>query len=300
MNLSYSQNDSKKEQIVQNIVSVLTDLGFTQYISHFEQNYLVSTTDNEFASKDTQIGLDNLISICDQSDINEWTNIIRDHFMRIKSIKKEKDNLEPEMQNYETALQYLKIRIYPIDYYDIMSKFAILRKNDLGFLEAIVVDYPSTVESLKTEYLKKWDISENNIFNDVTKQTIDDIPEMFEKYEFKYNSNIYLLSSDTNIFVSTSILDLKVKAAPVGKYGSFVSIPNRVNVPVLELTDKTTINGLTVEFMMLTKYMYDKGPGSITSNIYWYDGVKLYLVEINKINGSIKLPDKLTDMIKLY
>jgi hypothetical protein len=106
------------------------------------------------------------------------------------------------------------------------------------------------------------------------------------------------MTSDTNIFLSTDVLGLKVKNTPVGKFGAFVSVPNRINMPVLVLDDLNKINVLTMEFMGLTQYMYKLGPGSISDEFFWYDGERLYPVQNDRSKGAIKLPDELIKRMK--
>jgi len=293
-----AQTTGDRAAVLSEISRTLSEIGFTDYVDHLAEGYIVSRHENDWAGENVTLGLENLISMSLQSPRQNWRKIILGYFQNMKNIRGETAQGAPKLAAFDSALDYLRLRIYPLDYLPNFEKTAVYRRNPLGFLEVVVVNYPSSVGNLDRTYLEKWEKTVDEVVALATAATVDENHESFRMYQFKYNSTIYLMTSDTNLFLTTDILDATLKGAPVGSLGAFVSVPNRINMPVLVLDDKATLNALTVEFMLLTQYLYKLGPGSITSEFYWFDGKRLYPVAHDPQNGAIRLPDELVARLK--
>ena len=59
----------------------------------------------------------------------------------------------PKLETFETGKEYLKLRIYPIDYKDQISKSSIFDTTTDDYISTVVIDFPSTVKNLSKEYI---------------------------------------------------------------------------------------------------------------------------------------------------
>ena len=90
----------------------------------------------------------NLYNICSQNDKSQWKNIIKNHFSQVKISRDEEKAILPKLEKFETGKEYLKLRIYPIDYKDQISKSSIFESSTDDYISVVVIDFPSTAKNL--------------------------------------------------------------------------------------------------------------------------------------------------------
>lgn len=296
--LSTAAQSSKDYNNFINIVkNELKEIHIQNYEEHFKEQYFVIKDDNAYFDVGTEVGLTNLYNICSQNDKSQWENIVRNYFSQVKISRAEEKAIMPKLETFETGKEYLKLRIYPIDYKDQISKSSIFDTTTDDYISTVVIDFPSTVKNLSKEYIEKWGISEKEVLGIAKYNTLKNNKEEFEEYKISETFSVFVMLSDTNVFVTSSIYDLNNKCNFISKYGAFVAIPNRYGI-ILKNINKETLNNDIIQLMGLVNYMYQQGPGSITNSIYWFDGKQFYKVIHDPSKGMIKLPDKLMKILK--
>jgi len=295
---SIAAQSTKDYTIFLNIVKKeLKEIHIQNYEEHFNEQYFIIKEKNDYFDVDTEVGLTNLYNICVQNDKSQWESIIKDHFSQVKNGRTEEKEILPKLEKIETGKEYLKIRLYPIDYKKQISKSSITDCSMDDYIGVVVIDFPSAVKALSNEYVKKWSITEKEILKIAKENTLKNNTEKFEVYKISDTFSVSIMLSNTNIFITSSIYDLNKKYKDLSEYGAFVAIQNRYGI-ILKNINKETLNNDIVQLIGLVNYMYQQGPGSITDTIYWFDGKQFYKVIHNASKGMITLPDKLVQKLK--
>ena len=292
-----AQTDKDYNNFINVVKKELKEIHIQNYEEHFKEQYFIIKEENDYFDVGTEVGLTNLYNICSQNDKSQWKNIIKNHFSQVKISRDEEKVILPKLENFETGKEYLKLRIYPIDYKDQISKSSIFESNMDDYISVVVIDFPSTIKNLTKEYLEKWNLSEKEILEIAKENTLKNNKEEFEEYKISDTFSVSVMLSDTNIFVTSSIYDLNKKYNLISKYGAFVAIPNRYGI-ILKNINKETVNNDILQMTGLVNYMYQQGPGSITNTIYWFDGKHFFKVIHNPSKGMLKLPDELIKILK--
>ncbi len=292
-----AQTDKNYNNFINIVKKELKEIHIQNYEEHFKEQYFIIKEENDYFDVGTEVGLTNLYNICTQNDKSQWKKIIKDYFSQVKVSRDEEKSILPKLEKFETAKEYLKLRIYPIDYKEQISKSSIFESDTGDYISVVVLDFPSAIRNLTKEYTEKWNLSEKEIFEVAKENTLKNNKEEFEEYKITDTFSVSVMLSDTNIFVTSSIYDLNKKCNTISEYGAFVAIPNRYGI-VLKNVNKETINNDIVQMMGLVNYMYQQGPTSITNTIYWFDGNNFFKVIHDPSKGLIKLPDELMKVLK--
>jgi hypothetical protein len=122
--------------------------------------------------------------------------------------------------------------------------------------------------------------------------TLNSLTQKFEKDQVaKSGEEFYLLTNDTNLFITSSILDLKKMNIPLGQYGTLLSIPNNTVIVALPLNDKPKIESFSLNFFGLTNYMYTaEDTKSLCKNVFWYDGKEIFEVAFDVSQQKLIYP----------
>lgn len=289
----FAKSNKEYNEFINIVKKELKNINIKNYEDHFSEEYFIIKDENDYFEVGTEVGLSNLYSICLQNNKSEWKNIVKNHFAYIKQTKADEKLINPKLEKFETGKEFLKIRIYSSELKDEYSKSSIIDFFNDDFIGVVVIEYPSAIKSLPKEYVGKWSLTEKQIIDYAVKNTLKNNKESFENYKISDTFDISILLSDSNIFITSSIYDLKINS----EYGSFVAIPNRYGILVKNI-NKKSINNDIVQMLDLVDYIYQQGPGSITNTVFWYDGKKYYKIIHDKSKGMVKLPDELVKLLK--
>jgi len=292
-----AQMKNNYNEFIESVKKELSQIKIMSYEEHFNEQYFIVNEQNEYFDIGGQIGLTNLYNICNQNDKSNWSEIINQHFELMKNTKKEEKDILPILENLESARMYIKFRIYPMDYLNYVEKSSIFDSRFTDFIGVVVIDLPSSVKNLDKSYLSKWSIGESEIIKLALDNTLKSNQETFEAYPISKSFIVNTLMSDENIFITSCVYDLISKSIPLGSFGSFVAIPNRLGI-VTKTIEKKTLNTDLFQMISLVNYMYEQGPGSITNEIFWFNGKTLFRIDHNQEKKSIKLPQELVELIK--
>lgn len=295
---SISAESNKEYKTFLNLLKrELNEINIKNYEDHLNEQYFIIKEENEYFDIGTQVGVTNLYNICSQNDKSQWKEIISNHFYQVQKTRAEEKEIIPKLENFDTGKSYLKIRIYPIDYKEQISSSSIYECYMDDYISVVVIDFPSSVKNLSNEYIEKWKISSKEIIEAAKENTLQNNKEEFEEFKISDSFSVFVMLSDTNIYVTSSIFDLSTKYDSISKYGAFIAIPNRLGI-VFKNINKETLNNDIVQMMGLVNYMYQQGPGSITNTIFWFDGKNFYKVIHEPSKGMIKLPEELIQILK--
>ena len=291
-------DESCYSEFIKEIRAQVVQMGFGKIDDHMQEGYFLVLEDNPYVDINSRIGLSNLYDVCKQENVERWPAIIKGFFGQLKNKRQEQTTIRPLLEEYQTALPFLKVSLYPAEQLQYFQKSSIIDDKSFGFFGVVVVDYPGGAGGLDVGYATKWHMSRNDVVSQALKNTISQNNEVFQEYDFNSGLKVSLLTSDTNPYVATSIYDLSRKRMPTSTYGTLIGVPNRTTIVAVALPSKELINGTVVDFMGLINYLYQQGPERISDKVYWMYGKDLSPIRNDRSSGQIRLPEKLTGMLK--
>lgn len=214
-------------------------------------------------------GLQNLAQLCAQAPEDRWQSIIYAHFDNLRRGQAEAAEISAQITDFNKIKPHLAVRIYPENMFEEMAQEDMIYRQDLdGTLTVLVFDLPSTIRTVSRQLTTNWDQSDEELFKvgiDNLRQKIDvDHEKVMMSDEMHLNAYI-----GEGYYVAAFSLILDQLEDSQGKYGALVGIPHRhiiLTYPINDIQILQAING----FLVALPKLFEEGPGSITSNLYWY------------------------------
>ena len=293
--LSAQAENEEVNKFIALFKSQIAKLDIGKIEEHYDQGYFKVLSESEYFDKDVEIGISTIFQKCVGKDEMVSKQEINRFFEQHKKLKTERKAIDSKMNDFSFMQSFLKIRIYSDYLKPQYENHAIVKKSYKGMIEVVVLDLPSGIGSLEKKYLDIWKKSENDIYSLARENTIKALNQKFEKAETgKDGEEFYLLASDTDLFITSSILELKKTNLPVGKYGTLVSIPNNMVIVALPLDDLQKINGFSLTFRGLTDYMHGSDETKpVSNNLFWFNGKEMAIIEKDIEKKELIYPDEL-------
>ncbi len=304
-NFIYSQvpdwaNDNKeKYQVFWKIfINELEKLEIKNIKEYESEGYVEINQESDYFDLGMQISAYNIFLNCLKAKENNWPYIIGNFLNSFIEAKKLEKTVLKEMEDFNKAIKYLYVRVFPVDYKEYL-KDSISREDFEGTISAVVINFPTAVKNLSTGFLEKWNKKNDEIFEIALKNTLENTTKKLEKMEYTKEQSIYFINDPDDIFLTTNIYNLSSYNELKSEYGCYLSIPSRNYLLILPLNNKEQINNSVIQFMILTNNIYSGESGNITQNIFWYYNGKLYPIKHDNkgSKGSIKLPDELIKLM---
>lgn len=267
---------------------------------HYDQGYFTTKFESAFFDVHAEVNLVNLYGNCIDSTDSHCINQIQFFFAQNRNLQDQRLVLIEKLEYFDSIQEFLKIRIYSEDLLSFYEKTAIIQNPNNGVFYTVVIDLPSGIGSLNKSYLDKWKINGDSVFNIALKNTLSSLTQNFEGVTIvEGEAPYYLLTDDYDLFVTSALLKLNDFNIPKGKFGSIVSIPNRTVLIAKPIDDLESLNSLTEDFMGLTNYMNQiDDTNSVSTNLYWFNGVSIELIKKDIENRRFKYPTELSKLIK--
>lgn len=293
--LSAQTNNDDVNKFIKLFKSQMTKLTIGKIEEHYDQGYFKTLSESEYFDKDVEVAITSVYQNCSGKNEAASQQEVNNFFEQHKSLKIQRKEIASKMTDFNFIKSYLKIRIYPEDLRSQYENQGIVKKSYKGLIEVIVLDLPSGIGSLEKKYLDIWKKSENETYLLAKENTLKNLDLKFVQAEVaKTGEEFHLLSSDTDLFLTSSILDLKKTSPPVGKFGTLISIPNNLVIVALPLNDKEKINQFCLSFMGLTDYIYErKETKPISNNLFWLNGNDLLPIDKDLQNKKFIYPAEL-------
>lgn len=299
-NIASAQTDNADvNKFITLFKSQISKLAVGKIEEHYDQGYFKTLSESDYFDKDVQVGITSIYQKCADKDENNSKKEIANFFEQHKNLKIQRKEIASKMNDFNFMKSYLKIRIYSDQLKTQYENHGLVKSTYKGAIEVIVLDLPSGIGSLEKKYLDIWKKSEDEIYLLAKENTLKSLDLKFEKAEVaKTGEEFYLLSSDTDLFITSSILDLKKTNPPVGKFGTLIAVPNNTVIVALPLNDKGKINQYCLNFMGLADYMYDsKETKPISNNLFWLNADEILLIDKDLKNKKFIYPAQLQTLV---
>lgn len=245
--------------------------------------------------KERTCGLSNVAQKCHLCPRAEWRKTIEDHFDQVVAHSTEYVEFERKKADFDAIADLLKLRIYPDEYVEPRLRQSVVYREDLpGTMTTLVLDSPGGYAVVNRSEAEAWRKSDRELFDLALKQSFTD--ELIQEHWPDRAGIFYFFGGD---FTAVQALSLRRFPQCIGKYGALVGIPNR-HVLFARPIDDQSVTDAIMEIIPCIQSAEERGPGSITANLFWYnDGqfIQLpYTTEKDRIN--LAAPSAFKAMLK--
>lgn len=214
-----------------------------------------------------KLGLMNVAQFCAQAQPKDYRALVAGHFNTLQRTTQFSNDFDKIASNFEAIKQYLAVRVHDKEYVRTIAEYSVGKPIGEGLFAALVFDFPDSVQNVTREQLEPWGKSIEELLEIGTKNVFDS-DQISLKMENMGEFRAWLATSDS-FFAANVIFELERWGYLVGSHGSLIGLPHRHAAfiyPIENLEVITAINGLIV----MTRGMYDEGPGSLSQKLFWY------------------------------
>ena len=218
-----------------------------------------------------QMGLQNLAQICNRHDEDEWPDIIGEHFGRVLEVLKQGGNAIWREAPFASIRGQLALRLQPESLLESEAgEHLVYRYHLPGTVTMLVLDLPTTIASVTWEMVGNWGRSADDLF-EIALENVRKMPEpTIDSIETGSGVDVITFVGD-DFFVASNVLLLDKYPECIGAGGTLVIVPHRHTMMCYPIYDTEVVSAIST--LLPTAYgMFNEGPGSISPNLYWYDG----------------------------
>lgn len=229
-----------------------------------------------------QLGLINLVQICKQAGVKFYREIVKDHFESMIRAHAFETELEAVVKDFESIKKYIGVLLYDVEYVAVIGKESTLGR-DIGdnIYAMLVFDLPHSVKNIKPEQILSWNKTEEELFALGMENIKKNYPLALTEEDLG-GVKSWVVQSD-HFYAANVIFSLNEWTHLIGKEGTLIGLPHRHAALIYPINNLDVIKAINM-LIPLIHYMNQKGPGSLSNNLYWV-----------KDDVFISLPYKLTD-----
>lgn len=223
------------------------------------------------------VSMRNLRQLARQVARDDWPALVADHVGTIITAIEE----PLDLSDFELASGLLRSRVYPAE---ADAGRLISRPFGPGLIEAVVADTPTTVRTVVAEDAASWQVGADAVFDVARAGVRADGPLEVDIID---DLGIRVLEGST-FYAATHLLWLESYLTP-GRYGALVVAPTRSMIAACPVLDSSAVVAAE-RLHTLAQNAYEQGPGSLSSELYWWREGRLTLLETRIDAGRLVLP----------
>lgn len=243
-------------------------------------------------------GLDTVAQIYHNVSDREKRTVVPGHFDNLFRVKREEDEILKDRSNFKKMQKLLALRLYGPDLIPSAYEMMVYQKDIEDIFSVLVFDLPSSTSGVLPEDIEKWGVEKEKLFKIALDNTLANLKVQITNADFVEN-DLWLIESDS-IYSSTFVLKLDKEKKLIGKYGSIVAIPHRHLICVLPINDLSVVQMIN-QLPGLITHLYQEGPGSTSTNLYWYNSGKFtnlpYKLDEKKKKLDFIPPEEFVDVL---
>jgi hypothetical protein len=232
-------------------------------------------------------GLLNLAQTCHATAPAEWPSTIREHFDNAFRSSRDSEELDAKAGTLDAVRRFLKVRLYHTDYREQMGGTGLVHRVPAeGLIETLVYDLPGSVRTVPPDHVRKWGVAEDELFRIGLANVKSEQPApVVQKFGVGKGAEIRALVGDS-FFTASHALFLEDHLEPRSGFGAVVAVPHRHAVLFHPIADMRVI-GAVNSMIPIAFGMYQEGPGSLSSGLYWWRSGTLTLLPTKVTAQSI-------------
>lgn len=220
-------------------------------------------------------GLLNLAQTCHACAPADWPSTIREHFDNAFRSTRDSEELDEKSQTLDGVRPYLKVRLYHTDYLAQMGGTGLVHRVPAeGLIETLVYDLPGSVRTVPPEHVQKWGVPEADLFRIGLDNVRSERPApVLQTFEVGKSATLRALVGDS-FFTASHALFLEEHLGAATEFGAVLAVPHRHAVLFHTITDLRVVTAVN-SLIPIAFGMYQEGPGSLSSGIYWWRSGRL-------------------------
>jgi hypothetical protein len=247
-------------------------------------------------SEGLRIGLSNLAQVCAKTDPAKWMSLVEAQLDR--SVGLAKKPLAELIANFEAVRERIKPRFrsfgVPLGSWNSSRAFAD------GLAATLVADLPDRVQEVMTTDLQRWGISDEGAWEQALKNLeLEGLPPHPQRYvlERPVRFSFYHSVGDS-MFVAAQALCLAKIDSSAPRHGWLVLVPNRHHLFFAGIEDLPQC-GAAVMMLSHGAPRFLDGPGSISDQLYWTDGIRFECLRRPAAMTGTEIVASVTDSVRL-
>lgn len=239
-------------------------------------------------AENADYGLLNLAQTCHAGDREDWESTIREHFDNAFRSSRDSEELDARSGSLDAVRDSIKVRLYHTDYRDQMGGSGLIHRVPAeGLIETLVYDLPGSVRTVPPEHARRWGVAEDELFRIGLENVRAERPApAVQTFDVGKGASIQALVGDSFFTASRALFLEEHLPAPPPSFGAVVAVPHRHAVLFHPITDMRVI-GAVNSMIPIAFGMYQEGPGSLSSGLYWWRPGRLLLLPTKVTAQSI-------------
>jgi|GEM_PF-5446818 len=199
---------------------------------------------------------------------------------------------------FEEIQKHIGVHLYNKEYISYIGETNLVAQKITDDIYAtLVLDYPDVIKNIAPSQVKFWKKPVDSLFE----IGIANIKEkyFFDLVENKINGhNLYTIDK-SHFFVPNIIFDMKNKKDLIGEKGTLIGLPTRHNAMIYPI-NHSNIHDSIKNMLSSIKIINEKGPGSLSTNLFWYKSQKLIELKYTLKDGELNFhsSDEFTKMFE--
>lgn len=266
-------------------------------ISYEINNNTITVPDNEYDLP--TLGLDNLARACKQNRLDDYSEIVAEHFTSIIESIRFRKTFEKSEGDFDQVKQYLAVRLYSSEYINAIGFENVIAKPYAGELSVVLIfDFPQTVENVKPEQIVPWGKTSEELFALGLANVLNHHDFPIAPIEIGPQEDTLYTCEAEHVFATNILLDLESHRELIGSGGSLLAAPNR-NLALIYPINNLSAVKMIESLCMLVSKIYHESPGAITREIYWYQDGKILPLPCEIKQRSIRFmpPDAFVELL---
>jgi hypothetical protein len=210
-------------------------------------------------------GLSNIGQRCAHEDESEWAGLVARHFDAIIETQLETEELD--FSDFEALKGRLSVRLWEAE---AIGEGRVCSRDDIpGLKTCLCVDLERGIRGISEEEAASMGRPLGELFDIAVRNSIEAAEVDVRGVDLDGTEAVAIMGESP--YTSSHALELDRYAEHLGEHGAIVAIPLR-DVIVMLPFDDIGIAGSLHKVMLMAAGMYAEGPGSVTANVYWYQG----------------------------
>jgi hypothetical protein len=238
-------------------------------------------------SESADYGLLNLAQTCHATPRAQWASTIREHFDNAFRSSCDAEEIDARAATLDNVRHCLKVRLYHTDYLSQMGESGLIHRRPAdGLIETLVYDLPGSVRTVPPDHARGWGVPEEELFGLGLANVRAERPQpVRQTFDVGKGAVLQALVGDS-FFTASHVLFLEEHLGGAPEFGALVAVPHRhaaLFYPITNLGVLSAVNSM----IPIAFGMYQEGPGSLSSAIYWWRAGRLSLLPTKVTSQSI-------------
>ncbi|MGY3724544.1 hypothetical protein SAMN05421767_10763 [Granulicatella balaenopterae] len=256
---------------------------------HFKnQKFNINEENSELKLNDeeTVYCLWNIAKKCDQVEMEEWPNIMKEHLDFSIGSETDYEYFCENMTDFDFVKEFIGVTLYRIEDLEKLGLENVIYEPYVeGFYKVLIFDFPITMQTVLRGQLEAWDKS----VDELMALGLDNLRSRYEKRALKKDlGGITLWSiTDDEGYANNILLEPEELKEYVGSNGALVAFPNVLETLIYPITDAHIL----IAANKMIPIIHDKAKymNPMSEGLYYYDDGEMFAIPYTYENHKLQI-----------